>query len=197
MNSRSPREKILIGAGVGVAMIYLLCITVVFPFWDRLAETSEKIEVQTKRLRNYRKILRGQDTVKAALEETQRQLATAEKGLLTNKSDSLASAEFQGLIKHLTMTQSLNLLRTEALPVKPVSPEYARLSARLEFSGSIDRLVNLLTSFDSGERILFVEEMRVSPTQINNPKKKDVRVTMTVSALKNLAPSVAPADSKS
>lgn len=197
MNSMSPREKILIGAGAGVAMIYLLCTTVVFPYWDRLAEISQKIEVQTKRLTNYRKILRGQDNVRAALEETQRLLATAEKGLLANRSDSLASAEFQGLIKQLAMTQSLNLLRTEVLPVKPVSSEYARLSARLEFSGSIDRLVNLLTSFDSGERILFVEEMRVSPTQINNPKKKDVRVTMTVSALKNLAPSVAPVDRKS
>ena len=180
-----------------MAMIYLLCTTVVFPYWDKLSEVSGKIEMQTKRLTNYRKILRGQDTVRAALEETQRQLSTAEKGLLANKSDSLASAEFQGLIKQLAMTQGLNLLRTEVLPVKPVSAEYARLSARLEFSGSIDRLVSLMASFDSGERILCVEEMRVSPTQMNNPKKKDVRVTMTVSALKNLAPSVVPAAGKS
>jgi Tfp pilus assembly protein PilO len=177
-------------------MLYVLCTAVVFPYWDKLAETSGNIQMQTKRLTNYRKILRGQDTVRAALEETQRQLSTAEKGLLANRSDSLAAAEFQGLIKQMSIAQGLNLLRTEVLPAKPVSAEYAKLSARLEFSGPIDRLVNLLASFDSGERILCVEEMRISPTQISNPKKKDVRVTMTVSALKNAAPSVSPPAAK-
>lgn len=194
MKPMSPREKAMITAGAAVAVIYVFFTTVVFPYWDKLSETSEKIEVQSKRLMNYRKILRGQDTVKTALEATQHQLATAEKGLLANKSDSLGAAEFQGLIKQLSVAQSLNMLRTEVLPAKAVSTHYGKLSARLEFSGSIDRLVNFLASFDSGERILFVEEMRISPTQINNPKKKDVRVTMTISALKSLEPSVkAPA----
>ncbi len=197
MKPMLPREKLLIVAAGAVAVIYVLGTTLVFPYWDKLSETSENIEVQTKRLVNYRKILRGQDTVKAALEETQRQLSTTEKGLLANKSDSLAAAEFQGLIKQLSTAQSVNVLRTEVLPVKAVSPEYGKLSARLEFSGSIDRVVNLMASFDSGERILFVEEMRISPTQINNPKKKDVRVTMTICALKSLEPVVAPPSKKS
>src|SRR6185436_3568950 len=159
----SGREKKLLGAGGVVGVLYLACTLVILPFWDRLAQSPEQIEIQTKRLVNYRKILLGQSTVRAALNEAQRQVSEAEKRLLSNSSDSLASAELQGLVKQLSSAQSLPILRTEALPV------------RLEVAGPIDRLVGLMASFDASEKAMFLEDMRISPTHINVPKKKDVR----------------------
>jgi hypothetical protein len=44
---------------------------------------------------------------------------------------------------------------------------------------------------------MFVEEMRVSPTHVNVPKKKDLRATLAVSALKRLDRSMTPAAKKS
>jgi hypothetical protein len=153
--------------------------------------------MQTKRLANYRQILLGKDTVKAALSEAQLQVSGAENGLLNNSSDSLAAAEFQGLVKQLSIAQSLAILRTEALPVKPISGEYGKLSVRLEVSGPIDRFVGLMASFDATEKTMFVEDMRISPTHINVAKKKDLRATLTVSALKRLDRSVTPVVKKS
>ena len=193
----SVREKRLLAAGAIVAMIYFACALMIFPYWDRLSESGERIDAQTKRIANFRKILLGKNTVKAALSEAQRQLSAAENGLLGNSSDSLAAAELQGLVKQLSSAQSLTILRTEALPVKPVSREYGKLSVRLEVSGPIDRFVALMASFDASEKTMFVEEMRVSPTHVNVPKKKDLRATLTVSALKRLDRSVTPAVKKS
>ncbi|MGH9426014.1 MAG: type II secretion system protein GspM [Terriglobia bacterium] len=193
----SVREKRLLSAGATVALVYFACTLLIFPYWDRLSESGERIDTQAKRLVNYRKILLGNNTVKAALSEAERQVSDAEKGLLTNSSDSLAAAEFQGLVKQLSTAQSLAILRTEALPVKPVSREYGKLSVRLEVSGPIDRFVGLMASFDASEKTMFVEDMRISPTHINAPKKKDLRATLTVSALKWLARPVTPAVKKS
>ena len=136
----SVREKRLLAAGAIVAVIYFACTLMIFPYWDRLSESGERIDAQTKRIVELRKILLGKNTVKAALSEAQRQLSDAEKGLLGNSSDSLAAAEFQGLVKQFSSAQSLTILRTEALPVKAVSREYGKLSVRLEVSGPIDRL---------------------------------------------------------
>jgi len=193
----SVREKRLLGTGAAVALLYFACMLLFFPYWDRLSESGERIDTATKRLANYRKILLGKDTVKAAWNEAERQVSDAEKGLLSNHSDSLAAAEFQGLVKQLSTAQSLTILRTEALPVKPVSHEYGKLSVRLEVSGPIDRFVGLMASFDASEKTMFVEDMRISPTHINAPKKKDLRATLTVSALKWLARPVTPAVKKS
>jgi len=193
----SGREKKLLGAGGVVGVLYLACTLVILPFWDRLAQSPEQIEIQTKRLVNYRKILLGQSTVRAALNEAQRQVSEAEKRLLSNSSDSLASAELQGLVKQLSSAQSLPILRTEALPVKAVSRDYGKLSVRLEVAGPIDRLVGLMASFDASEKAMFLEDMRISPTHINVPKKKDVRATLTVSALKRLERPLAARTKKS
>ena len=193
----SGREKKLLAAGGIVGVLYLACTLVIFRVWDRLAQSSEQIEIQTKRLVNYRKILLGQNTVKAALGEAQRQVSEAEKRLLNNSSDSLAAAELQGLVKQLSNAQSLPILRTEALPVKAISKEYSKLSVRLEVSGPIDQLVGLMASLDASEKTMFLEDMRISPTHINVPKKKDVRATLTVSALKRQERPLAPLTKKS
>ena len=192
MIQMSPREKKLLAGAVAVSVVYVVCTMLLFPYWDELAEASANVDAQTKRVLNYQKILLTQDTLRTALQEARKQLSEGEKGFLVNKSDSLASAEFQGLLRQLSGAQSLNVVRTEVLPVKPVNREYGKVAARLEVSGPLDRLVAFLASLSAGERILFVEEMRISPTSFNIPKKKDVRVTLTVSAMKFLEPVVAP-----
>src|SRR5688572_22089407 len=97
----SPREKTLLAGAVAVSAVYVLCTMLVFPYWDKLAEASESIDPQTKRVLNYKRILLTQNTVKTALQEVRRQVSEAEKGFLVNKSDSLASAEFQGVLRQL------------------------------------------------------------------------------------------------
>jgi len=193
----SVREKRLLSGGAVVVVAYFACTLLIFPYWDKLSESGDRVDMQTKRLANFRKILLGKDTVKAALNEAQRRVSEAEKGLLDNTSDSLAAAEFQGLVKQLSTAQALAILRTEALPVKLISGEYGKLSVRLEVAGPIDRFVGLMASFDAAGKTMFVEDMRVSPTHINVPKKKDLRATLTVSALKRLDRSVTPAGKKS
>jgi len=193
----SMREKGLLGTAAAVAVLYFACTLLIFPYWDSLSETTEEIELQTKRLTNYRKILLGKDTLEAAFSEVQQQVSDAEKRLLSSASDSLAAAELQGLVKQLAVGQSIPVLRNEALPVKPVSKEYGKLSVRLEVSGPIDRLVALMAGFDASEKTLFVEDARISPTHINAPKQKEVRATLTVSALKVLERPIAPQSKKS
>jgi len=186
----SPREKALLAAAVAAAAIYVLCTMLLFPYWDALTEASAMIDAQTKRVVNYRKILLTQNRIRTSLQDAREQVSEAEKGLLANKSDTLASAEFQGVLRQLSAAQSLNVVRTEVLPVKPMNQEYGKLAARLEVSGSLDRFVAFLASLNASERILFVEELRISPTSFNIPKKKDVRVTLTVCAMKFLEPAV-------
>jgi hypothetical protein len=188
----SPREKALLMGAAAVSAVYVLCTFLLFPYWDHLTQATDNIDAQTKRVLNYKKILLTQNTVRAALQDARKQVTEAEKGFLVNKSDSLASAEFQGVLRQLSGAQSLNVVRTEVLPVKPVNREYGKLAARLEVSGPLDRFVAFLASLSVGERLLFIEEMRISPTSFNIPKKKDVRATLTVSAMKFLEPAVVP-----
>ena len=184
----SSREKLLIAAAGTVVVFVVLMWTMVLPFWDSMSQSHGSIDLEAKRVTNYRRILRGQTTVNAALDSAQKQMSTWEARLLVNKTDALAIAEIQGLVKDLVLSQKMSFRRSDLLPAKIVSPEYTKVSARIEIMGTIDQLVNLLLSFETGPRILFVEESRVSPVQIMNPRNKQVLVTLTVSALKPADP---------
>ena len=174
----SKREKGVIVAGGAVTLVFLLMQYVVLPYWDSLAVTTEKIEIQSKR------VIRGQDSVKAALHAARQQTASLETGLLTSKSDPLANAEIQGLVKDLATSKGMSFQRSDSLPVKGVSPEYSKVSTRVEITGTINQLVDFLASFETAPKILFVEEMRISPVQMGNPKNKQVHATLMISALK-------------
>ena len=185
----STREKWLIGAAETVTVFVVLMASMVLPRWDSMSKSGGSMDVLAKRVTNYRRILRGQTTVEAALGSAQKLAASWEARLLVSKADALAIAELQGLVKDLVVKQNMSFRRSDLLPVKMVSAEYSKVSTRIEIEGTIDQFVNLLLSFETGPRILFGEESRVSPLQVTNPKNRRVLVTLTVSALKFVDPS--------
>jgi hypothetical protein len=186
----SAREKWFLAA-VGIAIpTYLLAQQYLLPYWDSLGTISERIEIQSKRLTQYRRILKGQDSVKAALEVVRRHASLMEGGLLNSRADALANAEIQGVVKDLAVSKGMIFRRSDLLPVKSVSPEYSKASTRVEVQGAINQLVDFLASLEADQRILFVEEMRISPVQMGNQKNKQVVATLMVSGLKNTDKSV-------
>ena len=96
MRSLSKREKMIVTAGLIFSLAYGLMQYLLLPYWDNLNGYSAKIGILSKRLVSYRKILLGQDSVKAALEEAKRRQSAAETGLLVSGSEALAGAEIQG-----------------------------------------------------------------------------------------------------
>ena len=63
----SEREKWLVAAAVAAVLFFFLADAYLLPYWDSLGERAEKIEIDSKRVASYRRILHGQDSVKAAL----------------------------------------------------------------------------------------------------------------------------------
>jgi hypothetical protein len=180
----SNRERWLISAAAATAMVFVLMKYWILPYWDSVQEIPDNIAITSKRVLNYRKLLLGQSTVQAALETARRETAILESRLLTSKTDALAVAEIQGVVKEIVTSKGMTLRRSDLLPVKVVSPEYARVSTRIETTGGIDQIVNLLLGFEASPKALFAEEVRITPVQFGNLRNKQVLVSMTVSALK-------------
>lgn len=182
----SSREKLLIAAAGGAFLVFVLMRYYAFPYWDSLAEGTAKTDIYSKRLTSYRRILQGHDSVKAALEAAKQRTDTLEAGLLESKADALANAEIQGLVKDFVLSKGMDFRRADLMPVKAVSREYSKVSTRIELKGNLDQLVDFLVGCGTAPKILFVEEMRIAPVQIGNPKSKQISATLQISALKRL-----------
>jgi Tfp pilus assembly protein PilO len=180
----TPRDRRLLLWGGLAVILYILMDGILLPYYDSLSDASEKIEVNSRRVANYRKILGGQSSFQSAVEATTSELRAAEAGLLTNTADALASAEIQGLVKNLILSKGMTFRRSDSLPVRPVSPEYQKVATRVEFAGNIDQFVGLAGDLLSGPQVLFMEEMKIQPAAMANLKNKSINFNLTISGLK-------------
>ena len=126
-----------------------------------------------------------------------KQVALMESGLLTSRTDALGGAEIQGLVKDMAVSKGMVFRRSDLLPVKNISPEYSKISTRIEVHGNIHQLVDFLVSLGSSPTILFVEEMRISPAQMGDLKNKQVVSTLLISGLKTPDKGNSASDKKS
>jgi Tfp pilus assembly protein PilO len=184
----SQRDKWLVLAAVAAVIIFFLADSYLLPYWDSLGDSREKIQVDARRVASYRRVLHGQDSVKAALESVKQRTHSIEEGLLKSETDALATAEMQGIVKQMVLAKGLALRRTDLQPVKSISTDYSRVSTRVEVAGAADQLVSLLAAMETAENILAVEEIRISPAESGGTKSKNLVVNLVVSALKRIEP---------
>ncbi|MSO22702.1 MAG: hypothetical protein EXQ58_05490 [Acidobacteria bacterium] len=184
LSQLSKRDRRLLGAAGIALLLYFPMQYFILPSWDAQGRVSENIQAKTRQVLKCRKVLLGQESVKEALQAAQQQTALQESGLLSSPTDALAGAEVQGILREMVLSKGLTLRRSDVLPVRGLTPEYSKVSARMEVFGNMDQFVNLLVGMETAPRILYVEEMRLTPVQLNNPKNKQVMATLMVSALK-------------
>ena len=184
MRRLSERDKTLLRLTAVAVCLYLLLDLILLPYWDVLGETRSKTKIQAKRFRNYHKILQREGSMVEERESLRRQIKSLEQGLLDSPGDALAGAEIQGLVKDIAMVHGLTIQSSDLLPVKRISSDYSKVSTRVSLTGAINQFVDLMVSMGSGPKILFVEDLQINPTHINAPKKKDIKVRLAISALK-------------
>ena len=188
MTRLSSRERTLLVWGGLALALYLLLDLAVLPYWDSLGETRANAEFQARRVRNYRRMLQRQDRTQSELDQLQRRTESLEQGLLDSPGDALAGAEIQGLVRDIAAAQGLTIRNSALAPVEPLGPHYSKVSTRINLSGGIHQWVDFVAAMGSGSRILFVEDLRIAPIRANDPKNKDIRVTLSVAALKRAEP---------
>ena len=188
MTRLSSRERTLLVWGGLALALYLLLDLAVLPYWDSLGETRANAEFQARRVRNYRRMLQQQDRTQSELDQLQRRTQSLEQGLLDSPGDALAGAEIQGLVRDIAAAQGLTIRNSALAPVEPLGPHYSKVSTRINLSGGIHQWVDFVAAMGSGSRILFVEDLRIVPIRANDPKNKDIRVTLSVAALKRAEP---------
>ena len=184
----SSREKWLVLAAVAAVVVFFLADSYLLPYWDSLEASRDKIEIDARRVASYRRVLHGQDSVKAALEAVKQRTHAIEAGLLKSEPDALATAEMQGIVKQMVLAKGLTLRRTDLQPVKSISSDYSRVSTHVEIAGPADQFVSLLAAMETSENILAVEEIRITPAETAGTKNKNLIVNLVVSALKRIEP---------
>ncbi len=118
-------------------------------------------------------------------------LDSVEGRLLSSETPALAQAEMRSLVGDLLTAEGVALGSSQFGQVESEQDEYAMVPLSVDFTCSIEQLINLTASLANAEKLLTTRLIRVRP---DKPEVKSIRVRMTVAGYLPIerAPELAP-----
>ncbi len=186
LSKLTRRDRIALTAGAAAVALFFVVKLAVFPLLDRGRGGS--VDEKELTLRRSQHLVASSGAELADLGAVQERVKTLEAGLLEGSSPSLASAEWQRLIRELADSKGIGLGSTELVRVQEAGPNYALVIGRVTLRCRLDQLVDFLAALATAPRILSVTRLRVAPVP-GDPEKR-MNIEMMVGAAMRAVPGV-------
>jgi len=160
--SRVSALALLIGA------IALICLGVVMPLLKIGSGYAESIEDLEFRLQRFRQIGTEKDHWLRRLEEIRKKGQEAEQ-FISRDTAALASADLQTLIKQTVTDAGGELISTQVIPERQ-EEQFTRIAVKVRMTGNTEVLRKVLHTLESGNPILFLENLNLRPIRIARPQ---------------------------
>lgn len=175
MSQRDKRALlILVGA---VALFAILQLDVFAPSDGAATPSSDSIAALEQRLELARERAARKPLTQAELDAARRSLEHVEQRLLTSENPALAQAEMRSLVGDLLAAEGVAMGSSQFGQVAAEEDAYAMVPLSVDFTCSIEQLVNLTAAIANAPKLLTTRLIRVRPEK---PEVKSIQVRMTI-----------------
>lgn len=176
MQQRDKRALLILA--VAAALFAMLQLDVFAPSNGSSASvSSDRIAVLEQGLELARDRAARKPLTEAELAAARKLLGAAELRLLSSENPALAQAEMRELVGDLLAAEGVALGSSTFGQVASEQDEYAMVPLSVDFTCSIEQLVNLTASIANAPKLLTTRLIRVRPEK---PDVKSIQVRMTV-----------------
>jgi general secretion pathway protein M len=159
----SPPTRRVLAIGILILVIALPYWLMVRPILDEFARIDSEIAEQQERLGRLTSIAERLATLESQRDALARGGNRAE-GYLTGGSEAIVAADLQNRLKTLIANAGGKLASTQVLPATEEAG-FRQVSVRVRLNTSINGLSTLLYELETGEPLLFIDNLDVSTRQ--------------------------------
>jgi len=154
------RKYIMLG---GVILLVLALAYRLMPFVESLTVPREHIELKAQKLARYRAVAAEGKLLERQYGGLLRELSGLESGLIPGKTNALAAAHIQNLIKEITesnevQVESMRVLDAEAVKESP----YAMIPVQFRLKSSMGKLKEVLYEIEEPSKALNIMDLQIS-----------------------------------
>jgi len=160
----SRRERVVIAVGGAVSVLALLTVLVVLPQARRWLDREEQIAMRGEQLARLEALISREESVRQRLVELQQARASAGRLLLAGETAAVAGSSLQLLLNRYAAESRVVLDRVDAVRPSGSEASITEVPARVAVRGDIYGLVDLLFYLQHGEKLLVVDDLRVTET---------------------------------
>jgi hypothetical protein len=178
----SRRDQIALGVGAGGVFLFLLLNYAVLPLFEHLGARTESAQQKEIEVRRDKRLLAEEGLEKISLAAARQRLKSLEGGLLEGSTPSLASAEWQRLVRQLAESKGIELGSSELLRTQELGRGYSLVTGRVQFRCRLDQLVDFMVALTGFPKILSVTGLSVVAVQNDPQGRLIVRLTIGAAA---------------
>lgn len=173
----SPRERRVVTAGAIVGGLALLAMRGVVPFVERWSAREGVLAAKAGQLARLQAVVADEARLREAVAERQRRHAGNGARLLPGGTAALAGSSLQALLSHYAEVSRVALDRIEILGGDTAAGgRLVTVPAQLSGRADVYGLVDLLRYLQTGERLLVIDDVRVTASPADHVLLWSVRV---------------------
>jgi general secretion pathway protein M len=153
-----------------LALIGAIFIFAVQPLSRVHQETDDAIDAAGESLRRYERLAATRPALQKQFEQVRAQQDSS-GFYLTGETDGLAAAELQDLVNATIAANGGQLRSIQILPAK-AEGEFKRVSVRVQFTTTIERLARILYALEAGRTYLFIDNLDIRNRRARSRKKE-------------------------
>jgi len=173
-SGNSRRFRCLISAAIAMALLLLITLAVIFPWWSKMTAYDEIGVNVAERMGRYQNLIASKPDLAKELRQL-RANQNKQGVFITAPSTELAAAQLQKRAKDVVSEAGGTLVSTQNLESDPEDmPEKIRVRVRMK--GDVGALLEVLHGIESAHPLMFVENLSVKSRRTAKGRRKN-RVT--------------------
>jgi len=177
---RSRRERYIVFAALGAAVIFFTIKFGIGPFLESQQSIRGEIPVKINQLEKYRQFVAGKARAEKNLKRIRSLTKRGYLKMLAGETSPLAAAHLQDILKTLSAKNLINIKSEKVLDTKSMD-FFEQVPVQIEFTSTITNLTNFLYAIETYEKLLIITDLNIRVTSRRNPR--DVRATLVVAGL--------------
>ena len=177
----SRRESTAIAVGGGVSVLALLAVFVVLPQSRRWLDREERIAMRSEQLARLEALIRREDSVRQRLADLRQARAGVGRLLLAGETPAVAASNLQLLLNRYATESRVVLDRVDAVSrTADAEGNVEEIPARVAVRGDIYGLVDLLFYLQHGEKLLVIDDLRVTGARAGMRSEELLTVSVSI-----------------
>ncbi len=173
-SGESKQIRCLISAVLAIALLVLLGLAVILPWWNQMALYEEEALDAAERMGRYQSLIASKQNLAKELQQL-RADQNKQGVFITAPSTELAAAQLQKQAKDAVSQAGGTLVSTQNLAPDPEDMS-EKIRVRVRMKGDAGALADVLHSIESAHPLMFVENLKVKSRRTVKGRRKN-RVT--------------------
>jgi hypothetical protein len=155
---KNSRYILIAGA---IALLFGLAYRL-FPFWEHVGGVGDQIAVKEKQISKYGQVLQQGGNLEGELKALEQRIKSAEAGLLTGQTASIAAADIQSVVQDMATKSNVEIKTVRVLKPEALEKgDYLSIPVQLTITSDIGPLARFLYRIETSPKHLTVKTLRI------------------------------------